>query len=96
MVHEAILRGKLVVLNYDFAPMQELFGECAIWMDFGSDRFERTYAPDIQSFFDDEAHRLIAELKQNRALMAQTKARREWNPDALWREFESLLFLKTC
>jgi len=96
VVHEAILRGKLVVLNYDFPPMAELFGEAAIYMDFGSDRFERTYQPDIQSFFDSEAHRLIAELKQNRALMAQTKARREWNPEAMFREFEQLFWLKPC
>ena len=93
VVHEALLRGKLVCLNHDFPAFRELFGEAALYFDFGSDRFERTYTPDIQSFFDSEAHRLIAELKQNRALMAQSKARREWNPDALWRDFQSLLYL---
>lgn len=96
VVHEALLRGKLVCLNHDFAPMRELFGESALYFDFGSDRFERTYSPDEQSFWDDEAKRLIAELRQNRALMAQTKARRGWSPEALWREFEQLLFLNTC
>ena len=96
VVHEAMLRGKLCCLNYDFPPMLELFGEGAIYFDFGSDRFERTYQPREQAFWNDEARRLIAELKQNRALVAQTRARREWNPEAMWREFEGLLHLKVC
>ncbi|HXV42961.1 MAG TPA: glycosyltransferase [Anaerolineae bacterium] len=93
VVHEAILRGKLVVLNFDLPVMQELFGEAGIYMDFGSDRFERSYAPTEQRFWNDEAHRLIAEFKRNRALVAQSKARREWGPGAMWREFEGLLWL---
>lgn len=96
VAHEAMLRGKLVCLNYDFPPMLELFGESAIYFDFGSDRFERSYQPEEQVFWNDEARRLIAELRQNRALVAQGKARREWNPTAMWREFEGLLHLKVC
>lgn len=92
-VHEAILRGKLVCLNGDFPAMVELFGESAIYFDFGSDRVAREYRTE-QDFWDDEAMRLIAEIKQNRGLIAQTKARREWRPEAMWREFESLLYLK--
>lgn len=93
-VHEAISRGKLAVLNHDFPAMRELFGDAAIYFDFGSDRVNRVYEPDEQAFWDDEAKRLIAELKQNRAVMAQTRARREWTPQALWREFESLFYLQ--
>lgn len=96
VVHEAMLRGKLVCLNHDFPVMRELFGESALYFDFGSDRFNRTYEPDEQSFWNDEARRLVAELKQNRALQAQIKARREWSPAAQFKEFESLLYLKPC
>lgn len=96
VVHEAILRGKLICLNYDLPPMVELFGESGLYFDFGSDRIDRTYQPDEQSFWNDEARRLIAELEQNRALRAQTKARREWSPKALFREFEKLLYLRPC
>lgn len=96
VAHEAMLRGKLVCLNYDFPPMIELFGESAIYFDFGSDRFQRTYSPDEQTFWNDEAKRLIAELKQNRAILAQMKARREWAPQNLFKEFEPLLYLKPC
>lgn len=93
VVHEAMLRGCLCVLNFDFPVMQELFGSNAIYMDFSSDRVDRTYQPDEQTFWNDEALRLLAELRQNRAATAKTTARREWNPDALWKEFEPLLHL---
>lgn len=94
VVHEAALRGCLLVLNHDFPPMRELFGEAAIYMDFGSDRVSRTYQPDERTFWNDEALRLLAELRGNRALMAKVKARREWSPEALWKEFEPLLYLQ--
>lgn len=93
VVHEAMLRGKLVVLNHDFPVMRELFGDLAIYMDFGSDRNNRTYLPDEQSFWNDEAKRLIAEYKQNRALVAQSKMRKEYAPDSIWKDFESLFYL---
>lgn len=93
VVHEAILRGNLVCLNFDLPPMRELFGEAGIYFDFGSDRVERTYQPDEQAFWNDEAKRLIAELGQNRAVVAKTRARREWRPEALWKELEPLFYL---
>lgn len=94
VVHEAILRGCLAVLNWDLRAMQELFGDAAVYMDFSSDDSgKKTYKPSEQQFWNDEALRLLAELHTNRAVMAKTKARREWNPDALWKEFEPLMFL---
>ncbi len=93
VVHEAMLRGCLCVLNHDFPPMRELYGDSAVYMDFGSDRVSRTYAPDEQAFWNDEALRLVAELKQNRAAYAKVRARREWSPQALWKQFEPLLYL---
>jgi len=94
VVHEAMLRGCLCVLNHDFPPMRELFSDSAIYMDFGSDRFNRSYTPDEQAFWNDEALRLLAELSQNRTAMAKVKARREWSPTALWKDFEPLLYLQ--
>jgi len=93
VVHEAMLRGCLVVLNHDLPMMRELYGNNAIYFDFSSDRINREYQPDEQSFWDDEAKRLIAELSQNRALMARQVARKEWTPQALWKSFEPLLYL---
>lgn len=93
VVHEAILRGKLVCLNFDFPVMRELYGESAIYFDFSSDRVKREYHPDEQTFWNDEAKRLIREFYHNRALVAQSKARREWTPKAMWKDFERLLYL---
>jgi len=90
-VHEAMLRGCLCVLNHDLPVMRELWGENAIYCDFESDRTSRDYQPSEQAFWDDEAARLMAELKQNRAAMAKTTARKEWTPEALWKEFAPLL-----
>ena len=89
-VHEAMLRGCLCVLNGDLDVLRELYGDNAIYMDFGADR---KFSPDEQSFWNQEAGRLVAELNQNRALRARTKARLEWTPEAMWREFEPLLHL---
>lgn len=93
-VHEAMLRGCLCVLNHDLPVMRELFGEAAIYMDFGSDRVNRTYQPSEQAFWDGEALRLIAELRQNRAVMAKSDARTMLSPQAMWPQFEPLLYLQ--
>lgn len=92
-VHEAMLRGNLCVLNHDLPMMRELWGNNAIYMDFESDRVNRTYEPTEQAFWNDEAARLMAELMQNRAVMAKTTARKEWTPSAMWKTFAPLLHL---
>ena len=91
--HEAILRGNLAVLNHDFPAMRELYGDNILYMDFGSDRISRTYEPDERTFWQDESKRLMVELLQNRAIVAKTRARKEWSPNALWKTFEPLLYL---
>jgi glycosyltransferase involved in cell wall biosynthesis len=92
--HEAATRGKLLILNHDLPASREIFGDHAIYMDFSSDYVDREYAPTEQAFWNDEALRILAELKQNRALWAQTVARREWSPQAMWKDFETLLYLR--
>lgn len=94
VVHEAMTQGLLVVLNHDLPLFRELFGPNAIYMDFGSTSIRRDYTPNEQAFWNDEALRLIAEYRQNRALVAKTVARRQWTPQALWRDFEYLLYLE--
>ena len=92
-VHEAMLRGCLCVLNHDLPVMRELWGSNAIYMDFESDRTNRTYEPSEQAFWNDEAVRLLAELHQNRAVRAKVMARRAWSPAAMWKLFVPLLHL---
>lgn len=93
VVHEAMLRGCLLVLNHNLPVVRELFGSNAIYMDFGADNDPVTYTPTEQQFWNDEAIRFIAELNQNRALKAKIKAQREWSPRAMWKEFAPLLHL---
>lgn len=90
IVHQAMLRGNLCVINADLDVFRELYGEHAIYMDFGE---WRDYADD-QMFWNGEARRLMVELRQNRALWAKTQARKRWSPQALWREFEPLFYLE--
>lgn len=92
--HEAMLRGNLVVLNYDLPVMREIFGDNAIYMDFGSDRTSRKYDPDEKAFWANEAKRLASELNQNKALLARNYARKNWNPQKLWSDFETLFYLQ--
>lgn len=94
VTHEAIARNNLIVLNHDFPVMRELFGDSAIYMDFGSDRVERNYHPDEQTFWNEEAKRLVSEFKQNRTLVAANKVKLEWSPEQIWKDFEPLLYLQ--
>lgn len=94
VVHEAFLSGCLVCLNHDFPAMRELFGPTALYFDFGSDRTERTYSPNEQAFWNDEAMRLLSELRRDRVAMGKTEARLQWSPQAQWREFAPLLHLQ--
>lgn len=91
--HEAILWNNLLVLNFDQLAGIELFHGCGIYMDFSSQEVPRVYKPTEQAFWDDQAKRLAAELANNRVVVARNKALHEWNPDALWPDFERLLYL---
>jgi glycosyltransferase involved in cell wall biosynthesis len=90
IVHQAMLRGNLCVLNGDLDVFSELYNDYAIFMDFGE---WRNYADD-QAFWNGEARRLMVELRQNRALWAKRQAAKHWSPQAMWRAFEPLLYLE--
>ena len=95
VVHEAMLRGKLIVLNNDLPMMHELFGEHGIYFEFGADRLKRTYAPDEQTYWNAHSKKLVESYLLNSALRAQAHARRMWNPDVEWHNFEPLLEMET-
>jgi glycosyltransferase involved in cell wall biosynthesis len=93
VIGEAMGRGCLCILNHDLPVMRELWGDSAIYADFGSDRVNRDYPQGEQTFWNDEALRLLAEFKQNRAQVGKTRARMRWTPQKMWKEFEPLLYL---
>ena len=96
VVHEAMLRGKLIVLNDDLPMMHELFGEHGIYFKFGADRLKRTYDPDEQTYWNEHSQALASAFLENSALRAQAYARRAWNPDVMWHNFKPLLELEIC
>jgi len=92
-----MLQRNLVVLNHDLSQMYELFGNHAIYFDFGSWHTQRQYNPSEARFWEDEAKRLLAELQhKNRSLWAATQARKQWSPAAMAADFEALLYLDPC
>ncbi len=92
VIHEAFLRGLVCCLNHNLTQMRELFGNQAIYFDFGVGDIE--YLPDEKTFWEDEARRLLVFLTQDRAAWGKTIARRQWSPQAQWKEFEPLLYLE--
>lgn len=91
--HEAILHGLLVVANHDLPVAHEIFGDMAMYMDFGGGDVVRTYQPDDLTFWRDEAMRLVAALRSNKALWSRTEIRRKRSPKNTWRDLECLLHL---
>ena len=92
--HEGMLQRNLLALNHDLPQMYELFGNHAMYFDFGSWHNQRSYRPSEARFWEDEAKRLIADLQhKNRSLWAATQARAHWSPEAMAPEFEALFYL---
>lgn len=90
-VHEAMRAGCLCVLNADFPPMRERFGEAALYLPFGSDRFSRPERP--LEYWAEQARIVLLDLDRQRALAARDKTLREWVPERAWESFERLLHL---
>lgn len=89
--------GCLLGLNFDLRPHLELFGDHGLYFDFGSLERKRKWKEEEQErqYYMQEARTLIAELTQNnRALWARTQIRKRMSLDALWPEFEPLLYLE--
>ena len=94
VVHEAVMRGNVVYANGDFPPMRELYGDAVYYLPFGSRVHGRTYKPDEQTFWEERALGILADLKANKAIWGKTRAQKEWTPQALWKDFVPLLALK--
>jgi glycosyltransferase involved in cell wall biosynthesis len=94
VVHEAVMRGNIVYANGDFPAMRELYGDAVYYLPYGSRRHDRTYEPDQKTFWTDQAARVVSDLRINKAMWGKTRARQEWTPQALWKDFVPLLGLQ--
>jgi len=88
---EAALSKNIVILNEDFAPSKE-FGEIdkVLYMKLSSQHagisVNTAYNPNIESYFNDWAGNIIAELERNKALQFNRKILREFNIDYIFRQ----------
>lgn len=101
ITQEAMLKGNLCILNYDFPAFRQIYGDKALYRQFdgaevGFDGFDGkidTTHSNIDAYFRERfAIPIKAWLMQERVLHAKTWVRTKRNPDFVFREFiESLI-----
>lgn len=103
VTQEAMMRGNFCVLNHDFAPFRQIFGENVIYRPFsaniGFDGYDgeitTTYS-DEQAFFDDLATNVRYWLEHDKTIKAKTWVRTKRNLDHVFRNYlEPLLYRKS-
>lgn len=94
VTQEAMLRGNFCILNHDFAPFRQIFGENAIYRPFSSNIGFDGYDGEITTtytnedgWFDRQALNLKYWLEHDQVLRAKTFVRKERNPDAVFRNY---------
>ncbi len=100
IAQEAALLGNLLVLNHDFAPFRDIYGDKAIYKQFssniafdGMDGNITTTYDDERAYFRDCAMRIKYELENNMVLAQQRRLRKERNPMFVFRnELEPLFY----
>lgn len=100
VTQEAMLRGNFCILNHDFAPFRQIFGDNAVYKQFSSNigfdgldgRIDTSYS-DINAFFRDMAKMVNYYLQHDKVIAAKTWARKERNPDSVFANYlEPLLY----
>lgn len=102
ITQEAMLKGNLCIMNQDFAPFRQIFGDCALYRQFdGANIAISGLNGEINTTHDneDEYYRgLASEIKyyldHDKVLKAKTWVRQRRNPDYIFREYlEPLLMV---
>lgn len=103
VTQEAMLRGNLVVMNQDFAPFRQIFGDAALYRQFdganiaisGLNGEITTTLNSKEAYYQALASELKYYLENDRVLKAKTWARTQRNPDTVFKNFvEPLLHRK--
>lgn len=103
VAQEAMLKGNLCILNHDFAPMRQIYGQNAIYRQFSSnigfDGFDgetTTEYSDIVGYFNNIATNVRYWLQNDRVLRAKTWVRTERSLDRVFKNYiEPLLTRET-
>lgn len=101
ITQEAMSRGNICILNHDFPPFRQIFGDNAMYKSFSSnigfDGFDgeinTTYA-DIKLFFDDIALSVKYYLLHERAIKAKTWVRTQRNLHTVFKKYMEPLLRK--
>lgn len=101
VTQEAMMRGNHVIMNHDFAPFRQIFGENAIYRRFDganiSDNAEHgeisVTLSDPKRYYEDLAKELTYWLQNDRVLKAKTWVRTRRNPDYIFRNYIEPLIL---
>lgn len=103
VAQEAMLKGNLCILNYDFPAFRQIYGKKALYRQFdgaevGLDGFDGkvdTTHSDIDAYFRERfAIPLKAWIENDKVLSAKTWVRTKRNPDYIFREYlEPLLMI---
>lgn len=102
IAQEAMSRGNLCILNQDFAPFRQIYGQNALYKQFnGSNIAFNGYNGEIKTEHSDskEYYRSLASnikyyIQHDKVLAAKTWVRTKRNPDAVFREYVEPLLLK--
>ncbi len=100
ITQEAALCGNLLVLNFDFPPMRDIYGPHALYYKFSSNLNmldgtigeTNTAYNDIDAYFEALAQRIVYEHNSNPIMNQRTRIRRDRNPDAVFKKYIEPLF----
>ena len=101
IAQEAMLKGNLCILNHDFTPMRQIYGQSAIYRQFGSNigfdgydgEITTTYN-DVDGYFRQTAINLKYWLANDKVLRGKTWVRTRRNPDYVFKNFLEPLLAK--
>lgn len=102
IAQEAMLKGNLCILNQDFAPFRQIYGNNALYKQFdganiaisGYNGEIKTEFSNIDDYYSDMAKALKYYLMNDKVLAAKTHVRVNRNPDAVFRNYLEPLILK--
>jgi glycosyltransferase involved in cell wall biosynthesis len=102
VTQEAMLKGNLCIINHDFAPFRQIYGENGIYRQFdganiGFDGYDgeinTNFSSGPQGLANHHAQNIHYYLKADKVLRAKTWVRKERNLDAVFRSYlEPLLY----
>lgn len=95
ITQEAMLKGNLCIMNQDFAPFRQIFGDAALYRQFdganiaisGLNGEINTQHGDIEQYYQDLASECRYYLQHDKVLKAKTWVRTRRNPDYIFNEY---------